>query len=91
MPTTLFSSDKGHITTQAPDRTNPKVMEAATRDRKLGRLPAWIELQKPRLSILGLGFCLERSFKSPRPPSPPPVSTNVGLLIGLRLESPAGL
>lgn len=49
MPTTLFSSDKGHITMQAPDRTNPKVMEAATRDKKLGRLPAWIELQKPRL------------------------------------------
>lgn len=91
MPTTLFSSDKGHITMQAPDRTNPKVMEAATRDKKLGRLPAWIVLQKPRLSILGLGFCLEGSFKSPRPPTPPPVSTNVGLLIGLTLESPAGL
>lgn len=47
--TILLSSDKGHITMQAPDKTNPKDVEAATRNRKLGRLLAWVELLKPRL------------------------------------------
>lgn len=55
LPTTLLSSDKGYITMQAPDRTNPKYVEVATRDRKLGRLLAWVELQKPRPSKLNLG------------------------------------
>lgn len=49
LPTTLLSSDKGHITMQAPNRTNPNYVDIATRDRKLGRLLAWVELQKPRL------------------------------------------
>lgn len=54
---------------QAPDRTNPNYVDVATRDRKLGRLLAWIELQKPRLRKpeLGLRFCHDAV---PNPPSP---------------------
>lgn len=56
LPTTLPSSDKGHVIMQAPDRTNPKYMAVATRDRKLGRHLAWVDLQKSRLSRLSLGY-----------------------------------
>lgn len=62
---TMFSSDKRHITMQASDWTNTKVMEVATRDKKLDRLPAGIELQ------LGLGSALMGVPNPSGLPTPP--------------------